>query len=174
VRVKPLPRGTGNVIEWAFPPEGAALPWFNDELRRIIKLGLDNQLNSGVLSGDPAQDVHVTVTHVGWKDGITKPVGFTIAASGALRKAMQAAQPARLAPIANVEITTPPEFTGDVIGSINQRRGRVEHMEELSSQVSHIKAQVPIERMFGYSTELRSMSHGRAGFQMTFSHYDIA
>ena len=113
------------------------------------------------------------MTNVAWREGITKTIGFTIAATGALRKALQAARPTRLAPIANVEISTPPEFTGDIIGSINQRRGRIEHMEELSPQVSHIKAQVPIERMFGYSTELRSMSQGRAAFQMTFSHYDV-
>jgi len=174
VRIKPLERGTGNVVEWAFPPEGTVLPWFTEELKRIIKLGIDNQLNSGVLSGDPAQDIHVAITHVGWKEGINKPVGATIAASGALRKAMQAAKPARLAPIANVEVSTPPEYTGDVIGSINQRRGQIENMEEITPQVSHIKALVPIERMFGYSTELRSMSQGRASFQMTFSHYDIA
>jgi elongation factor G len=114
------------------------------------------------------------VLELGWRDGITKLVGFTIAASTALRKAMAAAKPARLAPIADVEVTTPPDYTGDVIGSINQRRGRIEAMEEVTPQVSHIKAQVPIERMFGYSTELRSMSQGRASFQMTFSHYDIA
>jgi len=169
-----LERGAGNIVYWAFPPEGTVLPWFTEELKRLIKLGLDNQLNSGVLSGDPTQDIHVPVTHVGWREGINKPVGATIAVSGALRKAMQAAKPARLAPIANVEVTTPPEYTGDVIGSINQRRGSIEHMEEVTPQVSHIKALVPIGRRFGYSTELRSMSQGRAAFQMTFSHYDIA
>jgi elongation factor G len=201
VRVKPRERGEGNLIEWDFPKDApkdapkeppkealsakekaregrtvvdSAYPWFTEDLKKQILLGLENQLNSGVLSGDPIQDVLVTVAHVGWREGITKQVGYTIAASGALRKALQAAKPARLAPIANVEVSTPPEYTGDVIGSLNQRRGRIENMEEISPQVSHIKAQVPIERMFGYSTELRSMSQGRASFQMTFSHYDIA
>ncbi len=174
VRVKPRERGAGNLVEWAFPPEGTTLPWFTEEVKRLVNVGIDNQLNSGVISGDPTQDILVTITNVGWREGITKLVGHTIAASGALRKAMNAAKPARLAPIANVEVSTPPEYTGDVIGSINQRRGSIENMEEITPQVSHIKALVPIERMFGYSTELRSMSQGRASFQMTFSHYDIA
>jgi elongation factor G len=178
VRIKPRDRGEGNLVEWAFPKaeEGAEppiLPWFSADIKQRIQVGIDNQLTSGVISGDPVQDVHVIIAHVGWKEGITKTVGYTIAASTVLRKAMQAAKPTRLAPIANVEVATPPEYTGDIIGSLNQRRGRIEHMEEISSQVSHIKAQVPIERMFGYSTELRSMSQGRASFQMTFSHYDI-
>jgi len=176
VRVKPAERGAGNSVQWQFPPAGqdAPLPWFTDALQSAVRLGLDNQLNSGVLSGDALQDVIVTVSHVAWREGLKNLVGYTIAASGALRKALQDAKPARLAPIANVEVSTPPEYTGDVIGSLNQRRGRIENMEEISPQVSHIKAQVPIERMFGYSTELRSMSQGRAAFQMTFSHYDIA
>ncbi|MFO0744836.1 MAG: elongation factor G [Myxococcota bacterium] len=177
VRVKPLERGEGNSIQWQFPPaaQEGQLPWFTKELQTAIQLGLENQLNSGPVNGDALQDVSVTVSHVAWREGLkANLVGYTIAASGALRKAMLDAKPARLAPIANVEVSTPPEYTGDVIGSLNQRRGRIENMEEISPQVSHIKAQVPIERMFGYSTEIRSLTQGRASFQMTFSHYDIA
>ena len=175
VRLNPNERGAGNAIEWHFPPAGGeVLPWFTPELKQAIQIGLENQLGAGVLHGDPVQDVRVTVAHVGWRDGTTKVVGYSIAASAALRKAMQDAKPARLAPIANVEVSMPPEYVGDVIGSLNQRRGRIEHMEELSTSASVVKAQVPIERMFGYSTELRSLSQGRASFTMTFSHYDIA
>ena len=178
VRIKPRDRGEGNLIEWTFPREEngvmPVLPWFNADVKGKIQAAIENQLGSGVLSGDPIEDVHVIIANVGWREGMTKTVGYSIAAAGALRKALQAANPARLAPIANVEVATPPEYTGDIIGSLNQRRGRIENMEEISPQVSHIKAQVPIERMFGYSTELRSMSQGRASFQMTFSHYDIA
>ncbi|HRE89403.1 MAG TPA: elongation factor G [Myxococcota bacterium] len=178
VRVKPRERGTGNLVEWSFPREDngvmPVLPWFTADVKNKVQSAIENQLGSGVLSGDPLEDVHVVIAHVGWREGTNKTVGYSIAASGALRKALQNANPARLAPIANVEVATPPEYTGDIIGSLNQRRGRIENMEEISPQVSHIKAQVPIERMFGYSTELRSMSQGRASFQMTFSHYDIA
>jgi len=176
VRVKPVERGVGNSITWAFPPASQETPlgWFTPALQAAINLGLENQLDSGVLHGDAVQDVAVTVSHVSWREGLKNLVGYTIAASTALRRAMQDGKAARLAPIANVEVSTPPEFTGDIIGSLNQRRGRIEHMEEISPQVSQIKAQVPIERMFGYSTEMRSLTQGRASFQMTFSHYDIA
>jgi elongation factor G len=176
VRVKPLERGEGNRIEWKFPPAGeeALVPWFSNDMRKAIQTGLETGLGSGVLQGDPVQDVLVTVSHVGHRDGITKLVGYTIAASQALRKAMQQAGPARLAPIANVEISTPSEHAGEIIGSINQRRGTIEGMEENSPLMSTIRALVPIERMFGYATELRSLTQGRASFSMTLSHYDIA
>ncbi|MCB9735645.1 MAG: elongation factor G [Deltaproteobacteria bacterium] len=174
VSVEPATRGAGNDIVWAWPKANELPPpWLNDALRKAIKDGLENQLRSGVLAGDTVQDVTVTVTGVGWKDGASKPIGYTIAASGALRKAMAQATPVRLSPIANVEISTPPEHTGDVIGSINQRRGRIEHMEEVTPQTSVIKVMAPIEAMFGYTTELRSLTQGRASFTMTFSHYDV-
>jgi len=176
IRVRPVDRGEGNRVEWRFPPAGeeAANLWFTPEIKAAIQRGIDNQLTSGVLSGDPLQDVLVIVSHVGYRDGTTKPIGYTLAASQALRSALQQASPTRMAPIANVEISTPSEHTGEIIGSINQRRGRIEAMEELSPHMSSIKAQVPIERMFGYATELRSLSQGRASFSMTLSHYDIA
>jgi len=175
VRVEPVARGGGNAIVWAWPPAGEPAPgWFDDALRRAIVEGLENQLRSGVKQGDLVQDVKVTVTRVGWRDGASKPIGYTIAGSSALRKAMTQASPALLAPIGDVEISTPPEHTGEVIGSLNQRRGRIENMEELSPQLSLIRAQVAIERMFGYTTELRSLTQGRASFTMTFSHFDVA
>jgi elongation factor G len=176
VRVNPRERGEGNSVVWRFPAEGEAAlaPWFSAEVQKAIQTGLDNQLGAGVLSGDPVQDVQVTVSHVGHRDGTTKLVGYTIAASQALRKALAQASPARLAPIANVEIATPSEHAGEIIGSVNQRRGTIEGMEETSPQMSTIKALVPIERMFGYATELRSLTQGRASFSMTLSHYDIA
>ncbi|MFT7583115.1 MAG: elongation factor G [Myxococcota bacterium] len=86
---------------------------------------------------------------------------------------MTDAKPTLLSPIANVEVSTPPDHMGDVIGSINQRRGQIDNMEESSPQLSIIKASVPMEKMFGYTTELRSLSQGRASFTMTFSHYDV-
>ncbi len=176
VKVKPRERGEGNLIEWRFPHEGetVAPPWFTAEVKGAIQTGLENQLGAGVLSGDPVQDVQVTVSHVGYREGTTKVVGYTIAASQALRTALQQAGPARLAPIANVEISTPSEHAGEIIGSVNQRRGQIEGMEEVSPHLSAIRAMVPIERMFGYATELRSLTQGRASFSMTLSHYDIA
>ncbi len=169
------PRGSGNRVAWGFPGKGAEAPsWFSSELERAIEDGLENQLRSGVVNGDAVQDVVVTVNDVVWRDGASKPIGYTIAASAALRKAMKQADPAQLSPIADVEVSTPADRTGDVIGSLNQRRGRIDNMEEASPTLSIVKASVPMERMFGYATELRSLSQGRASYTMTFSHYDTA
>ncbi|MFT7583478.1 MAG: elongation factor G, partial [Myxococcota bacterium] len=130
VSVEPRERGEGNLISWAWPRDGEEAPhWFNDTLKTAILEGLENQLRSGLLQGDQVMDAHVKVLDVGWRDGATKPVGYTIAASGALRKAMTDAKPTLLSPIANVEVSTPPDHMGDVIGSINQRRGQIDNME---------------------------------------------
>ena len=94
--------------------------------------------------------------------------------NGALRHAGAFNRAVLLVPIADVEISTPPEHTGEIIGSLNQRRGRVESMEEVSRSHTTIKAIAPIDKLFGYTTELRSLSQGRASFTMTFSHYDVA
>ena len=175
LRVKPNDRGAGNEIRWAWPHGDDAAPaWFTADMKKAILDGVENQLRSGAVQGDPLQDVVVTLTKVGWREGISKLIGCSIAASAAIRRALTAAKPVLLAPIANVEISTPPEFAGEIIGSLNQRRGRIEHMEELSPQLSTLKATCPIDRLFGYTTELRSLSQGRASFTMTFSHYDIA
>ena len=172
VSIQPRERGAGHEITWAWPHEGEPLPaMWNDEVRKAVQEGVEQALGSGPI-GHPLDDVSVTVTHIGFLEGPTKPIGYTIAASTAVRRGIEAASPVVLSPIANVEISTPPEFTGECIGSINQRRGRVDGMEERSAVLSGIKASVPMERMFGYATELRSMSQGRASFTMTFSHYD--
>lgn len=171
--VKPRARGTGNAIVWKFPTEDAAPEWWNPALIELVERGLHNQLQTGVLAGNPMQDVEVTVVRLGWNPEATELVGYTLAASTALQQALRDASPARLAPIAEVEVMTPPEHMGDIIGSLTQRRGQIDSMLELNPMTSHIKAQVAIERMFGYATELRSMSQGRASFQMVFSHYDI-
>ncbi len=172
VTVSAAERGAGSTTRWAFPATEDAAPWLDDAMREAVATGVEQALQSGLIQGDALEDVNVTITHVGWREGIKQAVGWTIAATSALRAAMREATPVVLAPIANVEVSTPPEHTGDVIGSINQRRGRIENMEELSPQLNVIKASVPMEQMFGYTTELRSLSQGRASFSMTFSHYD--
>ncbi|TNF32825.1 MAG: elongation factor G [Deltaproteobacteria bacterium] len=174
LKVKPADRGAGNTIRWAWPHGGADAPaWFSADLKKAIVEGIENQLRSGAVQGDPIQDAIVTVTNVGWKEGMNKVIGWSIAASQAMRKALTAAKPVLLVPIADVEVVTPPEHTGEIIGSLNQRRGRVESMEELSPTLTTIKAIAPIDRLFGYTTDLRGMSQGRASFTMTFSHYDV-
>ena len=173
VSIGPAERGAGNSVAWAFPGASADVDWFNDEISSAIEEGVHQALRSGVVDGYPVQDVVVTITRADFKDGLSRPLGFTIAAANAVREAMRDAKAVLLSPVANVQVSGPPSFTGEVIGSINQRRGRVENMEERSAQQSVITATVPMERMFGYATELRSLTQGRASFTMTFSHYDV-
>ncbi len=159
--VAPRDRGAGN-----------APYWLDDEVRRAVEEGIEQALPSGVVDGYPVLDVEVTVDKLEYKETVSKPLGFTIAASTAFRAAMRAASPVTLSPVGDVEVSSPPEFTGEVIASINQRRGRLDNMEERSPQLTVIQASCPIEQMFGYTTELRSLTQGRASFTMTFSHYD--
>ena len=174
VSISPRDRGTGNAVTWAFPSASSEAPhWFDEDISKAIEEGVHQALRSGVVDGYPVQDVEVCVTRADFKDGLSRPLGFTIAAANAVREAMGNANAVRLSPVANVQVSAPPSFTGEVIGSINQRRGRVENMEERSVQQSVITATVPMERMFGYTTELRSLTQGRASFTMTFSHYDV-
>ncbi|MGM0577074.1 MAG: elongation factor G [Myxococcota bacterium] len=174
VSVAPRERGQGNRVVWAWPPADQAepVPGFTKAIREAVDEGVAQAFNSGVKEGYPVVDMEVTVHELGFKEGVSTPIGYTIAASTALREATKKADPIMLSPIGDVEISTPPEYTGEVIGSINQRRGRVENMEERSATISVIQASVPIEAMFGYATELRSLTQGRASFSMRFSHYD--
>ena len=167
------PRGEGNEVRWAWPADGAQAPaWFTPELREAVDTGLQQSFAGGVEHGFPVVDVALTVRALGHREGVTTLVGYTIAATTAAREAMRQAVPAQLSPIATVEVATPPEFTGDVISSLSQRRGKIDAMEEVGPQLSLVRASVPMEDMFGYATEVRSLSQGRASFQMTFSHFD--
>jgi elongation factor G len=174
LRAEPQERGAGNVIHWdvdgSLSADDAEL--FTVAFRRAVEDGITQGFGSGILEGYPVLDVAITVTGMGFKDGVTDDVGYRVAASTALREVLRKADSVRMSPVGNVDISTPPEHTGEVIGSINQRRGRIESMEERSPMLSVIRATVAMEQMFGYTTELRSMTQGRASYTMTFSHFD--
>ncbi len=170
--VNPNERGGGHAIEWSWPAAGAEAPRNLAELKEAIEEGITQSFVSGPVQGYALDDVTVTVTDVETRDGLSSVVGYTVAASTAARAAVRNASPVLLSPIADVEVTTPPEHTGDVISSLTMRRGKIETMEELNAMASVVKASVPMERMFGYATEVRSLTQGRAQFAMTFSHYD--
>lgn len=136
-----------------------------------IEEGIRDAALSGVIAGYPVTDITVTISGGSFKEGESTNIGYRIASSTAFRDGCSQADPVLLEPIMNVDIITPSEFMGEVIGDINARRGEVEKIEH-KGPISEIKARVPLKRMFGYSTDLRSATQGRANFSMQFLRYD--
>jgi elongation factor G len=128
-------------------------------------------LDGGVLAGFPVVSTKVTLYDGSYHDVDSNEMAFKIAGSMALREGVKKAQPYLLEPLMKVEVTTPEDFMGDVIGDLNSRRGRVEGMEE-RGEAKVVNAYVPLANMFGYATELRSMTQGRAAYSMEFDHYE--
>ncbi len=168
VLVMPRKRGQGNVVRSSLGedilPEG-----YEEQILETLEQGLE----SGVLQGFPMIDTEVLLKEAQFEEGLSSEVAFRAAASMALRKACRAAAPVLLEPKMLVEVITPENFMGDVIGDLNARGGKVESIEPRGN-VQVIKAIVPLSRMFGYSTALRSATQGRGNFTMVFSHYDPA
>lgn len=147
---------------------GGAIP---REFINPTKEGIEEALQSGVLGGYPVLDVKVTLYDGSFHDVDSSEMAFKIAGSMALRDALSKGRPALLEPIMKVEITTPEEYMGDVIGDINSRRGRMEGMN-LVAGAQVITAYVPLAEMFGYATALRSNTQGRANYSMQFNSYE--
>jgi len=135
-----------------------------------IDQGIREAMESGVLAGYPTVDVRVTLTDGSYHEVDSSEMAFKIAGSLAYKTAARRARPALLEPIMAVEVVTPEDYMGDVIGDLSARRGKVEGMDQRgSSQV--IRAQVPLSDMFGYATDLRSRTQGRATYTMQFNSY---
>jgi elongation factor G len=136
-----------------------------------VQKGLNSAKETGVLVGFPAIDFKITLIDGAYHDVDSSVMAFEIAARSAFREAMQKAGPALLEPIMKVEVVTPEDYMGDVIGDLNSRRGNVSGMEQRGN--AHvISAMVPLANMFGYVNTLRSMSQGRAQFTMHFGQYE--
>jgi elongation factor G len=132
--------------------------------------GAQSALDNGVLAGYPTVDVKVSLMDGQYHDVDSSEMAFKIAGQMAFKKAAEMAKPVLLEPIMGIEVVTPEEYMGGVVGDLNSRRGRIEGMEARgNTQV--VKAQVPLSEMFGYSTDLRSATQGRATYTMQFSHY---
>jgi len=128
-------------------------------------------LASGALMGYPVVDVEATLTGGSFKESLGTELAYTVSASMACNQAMKKGEPYLLDPIMSVEVFVPETFMGEVIGDLNARSGKIESMEhKKGAQV--IRATVPLARMFGYSTSLRSATQGRGTFNMQFSHFD--
>jgi elongation factor G len=136
-----------------------------------VDQGIQEAMNAGILAGYPVVDIRVQLVDGSYHDVDSSERAFKIAGSMAFKEAMKRAKPKLLEPMMAVEVITPEEYLGDVMGNLNSRRGRVEHLEPLgNAQV--VKAMVPLSEMFGYATDLRSMSQGRAEFTMQFDRYE--
>ena len=164
--IAPLPRGSGNQFQSQIADD--ELPQnFIDAARK----GALESLESGSLMGYPVVDVEVTLLSVRHKDSLSTELAYTVSASMASRAALSKAGPFLLEPIMDVEVFVPEAFTGEVIGDLNSRGGKIESIDhKLGSQI--IKVTVPLSHMFGYSTSLRSATQGRGTFTMHFSHFD--
>ncbi len=136
-----------------------------------IAKGAMESMESGALMGYPVVDVEITLTGVNHKDALSTELAYTVCASMACRDALAKAKPFLLEPIMDVEVFVPEAFMGEVIGDLNARGGKIESIDhKMGSQV--LRATVPLARMFGYSTDLRSATQGRGTFSMHFSHFD--
>ncbi|MCU0594064.1 MAG: elongation factor G [Desulfobacterota bacterium] len=166
IELIPLPRGTGNRVV-----DRCQNPNLTEEFMNAIKEGIEEALSTGVLLGYPVVDVEAAVLDVRIHELHSDGMAFRVAASMAFRNACQQAEPLLLEPIMKAEILIPEEFLGEVIGDLNARGGKIEQITS-KGPVQVLTASVPLSKMFGYSTALRSVSQGRGTFTMQFSHYD--
>jgi len=165
LKLEPLEKGTG--IEFADKTVGGTIP---KEYMRAIDHGVRAALETGVYAGYPMVDVRATVFDGSYHEVDSSEMAFKIAASMAVKAAVEKASPTILEPLMRVEVVMPEQFMGDVIGDLNRRRGHIEGMESrATTQV--VRSFVPLSEMFGYATDLRSMTEGRASYSMELSHY---
>jgi elongation factor G len=164
LKLEPQP-GKGN--EFVDGVKGGRVP---KEFIPAVKKGIDEALNEGVLAGYPVVDVKATLTDGSYHEVDSNENAFKMAAIFAFKDGMRAGNPTLLEPIMAVEVETPPDFMGNVVGDLSSRRGVIHGMEDIIG-VKVIKAEVPLGEMFGYSTALRSATQGRATYTMEFKHY---
>jgi elongation factor G len=160
--------GDGGGYEFENKVTGGRIP---REYIPSVDAGCQEAAEFGVLAGYPMVDLKVTLTDGAYHEVDSSELAFKIAGSMAFKKAAAQANPVLLEPIMAVEVRTPDEYMGDVIGDLNARRGQIQNMEDRSGAKA-IKAHVPLSEMFGYATDVRSMSQGRATYSMQFERYD--
>ncbi|TRZ77777.1 elongation factor G [bacterium] len=166
LRVEPSEEGKG--IEFANEIKGGSIP---QEFIPAIKKGFLEALTKGIQAGYQVVDVKATVYDGSFHDVDSSEAAFKIASSMAFKAAAQKAQPYIIEPIMKVEVTTPEDFMGDVVGDLNSKRGQIEGIVDLPNGIKSISAKVPLSSMFGYTTTLRSLTQGRASQSMEFNSY---
>jgi elongation factor G len=166
IKIEPLQPGSG--FEFVDAIRGGAIP---REYIPAVEKGIREATENGALAGYPIVDVKATLFDGTYHDVDSSEIAFKIAGSMAFKEAARKANPVLLEPIMSVEVVVPEEFMGEVIGNISSRRGKVLGMESRPAAKA-IDARVPLAQMFGYATDLRSMTQGRATYTMQFSHYE--
>jgi elongation factor G len=165
IDLEPAP---GEGFDFVNKIKGGSVP---SEFIPAVEKGIEEALENGVKAGYPMVDVRATLTDGKYHDTDSSEIAFKIAGSMALKAAAQRAKPVLLEPVMAVEVVTPQEFLGDVIGDLSKRRGRVEGQEPRGNALA-VKASVPLSEMFGYATDLRSNTQGRANYTMQFDRYE--
>ncbi|MGZ3503281.1 MAG: elongation factor G [Vulcanimicrobiaceae bacterium] len=169
LEVEPAETGSGFTFEWKIV--GGAVP---KEYAKAVQQGVEEASQSGVLAGYPVLDFKVTAFDGSYHDVDSSEMAFKIAASMGWKEANRAAGPILLEPIMKVEVTTPKDYLGAINGDLNRRRGMIQATEEAPGGAQVITAHVPLSEMFGYATDMRSATQGRATYTMEFSHYEKA
>jgi elongation factor G len=169
LKMEPLPEGQG--FEFVNEITGGTVP---KEYIPAVEKGCREQMDSGVLAGFPLLDIKVTLYDGSFHEVDSNEMAFKVAASMGFRKGALAAKPVMLEPMMKVEVTTPEANMGDVVGDLNRRRGIIDGMEEGFAGLRIVNALVPLAEMFGYATDLRSATQGRASYSMEFKQYNEA
>ena len=169
VKIRMFPQEPGAGYEFVNATVGGSVP---REYIGPVDQGIQGAMEAGVLAGYPVVDVKVELYDGSYHEVDSSEMAFKVAASMAFKDGMRKANPIILEPMFKVEVVTPEEYMGDVMGDINSRRGRIEGMEARIGGAQAINAMVPLSQMFGYSTDLRSATQGRATYTMIFDHYE--
>ncbi|MDG2098882.1 MAG: elongation factor G [Glaciecola sp.] len=169
LKIEPQEEGAG--YEFVNAIVGGVVP---KEFIPAVDKGCQEQMQSGVLAGYPMLDIKVTLYDGSFHDVDSSEMAFKIAGSMGFKKGVLDASPVLLEPTMKVEVTTPEEWMGDVVGDLNRRRGMIEGMEEGVAGIKIVRAKVPLSEMFGYATDLRSATQGRASYSMEFFNYSEA
>ena len=162
-----IPQEASKGYEFVDQVVGGRIP---REFIQPVNKGIQEAMTRGILAGYPVVDVKVELYDGSFHDVDSSEMSFKIAGSQAFQKGARSANPIILEPIMKTEVVTPEDFMGDVMGNLNAKRGQIEDMTDRGT-AKVIRAKVPLSEMFGYATDLRSMTQGRANYTMEFSHY---
>lgn len=169
IRFEPLPEDSENVFEFVDEIKGGVVP---AEYRPAVQKGIRDTLAGGVIAGFPMINVKATLYDGSYHDVDSSELAFNLAGVLAVKEGIPKAKPVLLEPVMKVEVSTPEDFMGDVIGDLNARRGRIDAMEDIPGGAKLIRGFVPLASMFGYTNDLRSMSQGRAASTMELAQYE--